>query len=395
MIRETTTALAVKVVVGCVLLGAVQVPLGLGQGSASAQPIPASSVPAIAAQAPAMPAKSRPMSSIRVIPGSNLVINVNPNLPRERNWRVKVERLDGSKWRKVCTCRTKGRYERIVLAQPPGKYRATVLPRKGYRTTRARTTFTYLPAAAAETTTVPAVTGSPTPPATQVASFTGSTLWSADYETGDFSQFAAASWNFVPLAPSLSTAAQSGRYAGQYTIPAGGSRSENVPSANLTFREGDDRWFTYSTRLAGDVPLNTTNWQVLGQWKNDGVGSPPLALDLDNGRYKIGGGWGWPGTDSPTTPKMSKMDLGPATANQWETWLFHIRFSSDPSEGTVDVWRNGTQLVSAWKPIGGTLYPNLSSYWKLGYYRSTAIGQTSTVLLDNVRAGTTRTAVER
>jgi Polysaccharide lyase len=218
-------------------------------------------------------------------------------------------------------------------------------------------------------------------------------LWSADYETGDFSQFASASWNYVPLAPQVSTAALSGRYAGQYTIPAGGSRSENVPKVDLTFREGDDRWFTYATQLGGNVPLNTTNWQVLGQWKNDGEGSPPLELEVDNGRYKIGGGWGWPGTSTPTTPKLSKVDLGPATANQWDTWVFHIRFSSDPTKGTVDVWRNNTQIVTTWHPTGGTLYPGLTSYWKLGYYRSTAITQDSTITIDNIRTGTTQTSI--
>ena len=220
-------------------------------------------------------------------------------------------------------------------------------------------------------------------------------LWSADYETGDFSQFASASWNFVPLAPQVSSTSLSGRYAGQYTIPAGGSRSENIPKANLTFREGDDLWFTYATRLASNVVLNTSSYQVIGQWKNDGEGSPPLELGLDNGRYKIGGGWGWPGTNSPSTPKLSKVDLGPATANQWDTWLIHIRFSSDPSKGTVDVWRNGTLVANGWRPTGGTLYPNLSSYWKVGYYRSTAINQDSSVLIDNISVGTSRTAVER
>ena len=273
MSREWTTALTRRFVVGCLLVGVAQA--SLGHGVASAQPVPAAVVPAAVVPAVAVPAKSRSTSNIRPIPSDKLVVNVNPNLPKKRGWRVKIERLDGGKWRKVCKCRTKGRWERVVLTQPPGKYRARVLPRKGYRTARARTTFTYIPTAA-KAATVPATTSNPNPPAAQVASFTGSTLWAADYETGDFSQFASASWNFVPLAPQVSSTSLSGRYAGQYTIPAGGSRSENIPKANLTFREGDDLWFTLATRLAANVPLNTTACQVLTQWKNDGEGSPPL-----------------------------------------------------------------------------------------------------------------------
>jgi hypothetical protein len=218
-------------------------------------------------------------------------------------------------------------------------------------------------------------------------------IWVGDYETGTLGQFANTPWNYLPSAPTVTTTAQSGGYAGQYTIPAGGKRSENVINPDVSFREGDDLWFTYATWLNSDVPLHTTQWQVIGQWKNDGQGSPPLELCLANGRYKIGGGYGWPGTDAPTTPKLQERDLGPASANTWETWLVHVNFSSDPAKGTVNVWRNGTAMVTDWKPIGGTLYPGLFSYWKIGYYRSAVISQSSTVLVDNARLGTTRSSV--
>ena len=232
-------------------------------------------------------------------------------------------------------------------------------------------------------------TRTPTPTPTPMPMPVGAPLWGADYESGDLSEFEVTSWNNVPLAPQVSSTAQSGRFAGQYTIPAGARRSENVPKLGLKFREGDDLWFNVATWLDADVPLNTGEWQQLTQWKNDGVGSPPLGLTLENGQYQIGGGWGWPGTDTPSSPKLAKVSLGAATAGVWENWLIRIRFSSDPAKGTVDLWRNGTQMVNGWKPPGGTLYPNLESYWKVGYYRSANIAQQSTVRLDNLRVGTT------
>jgi hypothetical protein len=184
-----------------------------------------------------------------------------------------------------------------------------------------------------------------------------------------------------------------GTYAGKYTIPAGGNRSENITNPDGAFVEGDNLWFSYSTYLNADVPLNTTNWQVIGQWKNDGFGSPPMEMAISNGRFKATGGWGWPGTDTPTIPKLAERDLGVATTGIWDTWLYNIKFSSDPTVGTVNTWRNGVQVITDWKPIGGTLYPSKTSYWKLGYYRSTSINQSSTVVLDNAKYGTTKESV--
>jgi hypothetical protein len=217
-------------------------------------------------------------------------------------------------------------------------------------------------------------------------------LWTGDYEDGKFGQFDATSWNNLPLAPqAVSSPVRSGSFAGAYTIPAGGSRSENVPSMK-GLREGDDLWFAFSTRLK-DVPLSTSEWQVVAQWKNDGEGSPPMSLNVANGKYELSGGYGWPGTNNPTTPKTSSRSLGAAANGQWDDWLIHIKFSSDPAVGTIDAWRNGEQLVSGWHPTGGTLYPNLGSYVKVGYYRSTGIGVDSTVFHDDWKVGTTRGSV--
>lgn len=218
-------------------------------------------------------------------------------------------------------------------------------------------------------------------------------LWSAGYESGTLNEFAYSPWNSVPVAPSVTTSAHKGAYAGSYTIPGAGARSENIPNITLQFNEGDDRWITYATKLGSTVPLATKNWQVVGQIKNDGYGSPPLELAIDNGQFIFGGGWGWPGTDNPTTPKMSTRNVGAAVANTWDTWLIHVHFSSDPNVGTVDLWRNGNQLINGWKPIGGTLYPDHFSYLKLGYYRSTAITTAGTVYVDDAKVGLTRASV--
>ncbi len=230
---------------------------------------------------------------------------------------------------------------------------------------------------AADPTTPAATTPTPAP------------LWQGDYETDNLSQFQNASWNYLPAAPVVSTAhVRGGRYAARYTIPAGGSRCETVPLFRA-LTKGDDLYFAVSTYLEPGFPVNT-GWQVLTQWKNDGTGSPPLELTVreNSSVFRVDGGYGY-----PSGPRMSGQDVGPVVTGQWIDWVFHIRFSSDPSVGSVDVWRNGAPVMSGFHPLGGTLYPGLNSYLKNGYYRSGAITTDGHVWEDNVRVGTSYSSV--
>jgi hypothetical protein len=73
----------------------------------------------------------------------------------------------------------------------------------------------------------------------------------------------------------------------------------------------------------------------------------------------------------------------------------HVRFPTDPAVGCVDVWRNEVRRMVAWHPPGGTLYPHLDSYLKLGYYRDSSIGGPSAVYHDSWKVGRSRLSVAR
>ncbi|HEV7203435.1 MAG TPA: heparin lyase I family protein [Jatrophihabitans sp.] len=237
-------------------------------------------------------------------------------------------------------------------------------------------------------------TTSPSPaPSSSSSTPAPAPLWTGNYDNGTLSQFDSTSWNDLPMAPAVvSSVAYNGNYAGKYVIPAGGARCENVPSMR-EMTEGDDMWFSWSTMLGSDFPVNISNWQVIDQWKNDGTGSPPLELTVENGQFRVDGGYGWPGNTSSGTPKMSYQWVGAATTNVWNHWTFHVKFSSNPTVGYVDVWRDGKQVISGWHMPGGTLYPSLNSYLKVGYYRDTAISTQGTVYQDAWKAGTTAASV--
>jgi len=226
------------------------------------------------------------------------------------------------------------------------------------------------------------------------AAATGATpIWVGDYNSGALSQFDSTSWNNVPNAPTVvSSPVYEGAHAGRYVIPAGGARSENVPSLR-SFGEGDSLYFGWSTMLGSDFPLNIRNWQVITQWKNDGIGSPPLELTVANGQFVLDGGYGWPGNTTSLSPRLSSHPIGAAHPNVWDRWTAHIVFSSNASTSSVDLWRNGTRIFTGLHMPGGTLYPRLTSYLKVGYYRDSAIRTPGTVYQDGWKVGTTAASV--
>lgn len=222
------------------------------------------------------------------------------------------------------------------------------------------------------------------------------TIWSETFEAGmiysqDGPDHIAGHFKFYQgdIAPVADTGQhRGGAKSGAFTVttPEPGSewpgRCEAVPDTAV-FTEGDDRTFEFSTRLDSDFDTDPDTWQVIVQWKNDGLGSPPLALSVQDGQYWIGGGYSWPGGDIATPEMLSSESLGAASVSTWVDWKVHVLFSADPDVGYVEVWRDGTKVLEPWKPIAGTLYPNLHSYLKIGYYRDSALTSTVTVWHDN------------
>lgn len=166
-----------------------------------------------------------------------------------------------------------------------------------------------------------------------------------------------------------------GRSAVAYTVPGGGTRSELEP-AYRSFREGDEYWFGLALYLPQGFPVDTSDWQVVAQWKNSGDGSPPLSIQIHGGRVVLEGG--------EAVGKHWVRDLGPARAGARTDLVLRVAFSSEPDDGSVDVSMNGRQVVSDYRPPGGTLYPDETSYLKTGLYRSSDIEDDGTVYYDDV-----------
>ena len=213
------------------------------------------------------------------------------------------------------------------------------------------------------------------------APFGGAVLFRGDFDTGDASQFrnvqsAPGRVTFGTSGPAPFQGSHWGRFAVQPGDEAASGNRAEVTGPD--FDEGDERWI----RQAIYVPTGTateSGWRLVAQFHNLGGGSPPVALFLESGSdlsFEVGHG------DSSTFDWN-----GPAIQrNRWYDVALHIRFSSNPSVGFVEVYLDGRrQTMTNGQPrrYRATLEDG-GAYYKTGIYRSDSIGQTDVVYHDNV-----------
>ena len=164
-------------------------------------------------------------------------------------------------------------------------------------------------------------------------------------------------------------------------MPGGGKRSEVEPKFKA-LSEGDEYYFGFSVKLAPDFPVSTSDWQVITQFKNDGTGSPPLELKVQDGKFLIDG-------DSGGFSQV----VGDAVPGQWTHLVMRVKFS--PSNGTVSAWQDGVQKIADYAPPSGTMYSGKNSYVKTGIYRDPSIGQAGKLSFGSWAIGTTLGSVSK
>ncbi|WP_018335681.1 polysaccharide lyase [Actinomycetospora chiangmaiensis] len=242
--------------------------------------------------------------------------------------------------------------------------------------------------APSSTTTIP-IRPTPASGTTPAPAPAPKALWDANITAQGLGMFKDTPWNMVGAkTPTVVPATDlAGRKALRFTMPGGGKRSEIEPNVD-NFTEGQDRYIRLSVRLADGFPVDTNTWQLITQFKNEGTGSPPLELRIGNGNFILSGGF-----DRPGGSKNFDKVIAPAVTGKVTTLVLHVTFSSTSAKSVVDAWVDGQQKVAGFRPPGGTLYPGNYSYWKLGLYRDTAIGQPATYELSDARLGTSYASV--
>jgi hypothetical protein len=138
--------------------------------------------------------------------------------------------------------------------------------------------------------------------------------------------------------------------------------------------------------------------EIIAQWqampdisRGENWRSPPLGLEIKADRYKLAIRWASAPVNDASNTSTDYLDLGPVVHNQWNDWVFHIKWGYN--SGTIQVWNNGKLIIErVGKPIGynDILYP----YLKLGIYKwewsdakTKSTSKERSYYLDEVRIG--------
>lgn len=225
----------------------------------------------------------------------------------------------------------------------------------------------------------------PTTAANPTAPPAGAVVWDGDISNRGADAFLRQAYNVTGRASV--TVVDGPPNAIRFTVPGGSARAEIEPRTG-TLTEGQTRFFRLTYTLPADFPTSPAGFQLVTQWKNNGEGSPPVELRVENGKFVLGGGSGRPGGS-----RVFRTDVAPVISTRPVDLVVGIHFSSDPAQGRVDAWVDGKQTVAGFRPPGGTLYPGRDSYWKVGLYRDSALSTTASADLTLAKAGTTYRSV--
>ena len=169
-----------------------------------------------------------------------------------------------------------------------------------------------------------------------------SLVWNGDLSTNSFSQY---SWLWacpgdVTMAPSVT---YKGQPSAKFTVTDTSTASycpghvfTHNPAATLLspnlFGNGDDRYMSFATMFPAGFPY-ITNWLQVGEIFGPPYGgSPTIGIDVERNQLGL-----WrDGSHNFDNPWHTTVQIG-----QWMNVTLHVKFSTNPSVGFVEVWLNG------------------------------------------------------
>jgi len=213
-----------------------------------------------------------------------------------------------------------------------------------------------------------------------------------DFETGDLSQYDSTQRAGDDRLRVVRSPRRQGRYAARFEGRAGdtqaattGIRAELIAERDggREVGPGDVRWYRWSTLFPRSYALSD-HWQTFIQWKNDGTGSPPLAMTVNGNEILLSGG---------EQNAFHEFWKAPIDRGRWHDFVAHIRWAARPKRGFVELWHNGRRVVPRTRTA--TLYRDddgrpISNYLKVGLYRSSAIRRTQVLYHDGMVVARTR-----
>jgi hypothetical protein len=205
-------------------------------------------------------------------------------------------------------------------------------------------------------------------------------VWRGDFETGDLSQWTKAQEVAPDRLQVVDSPVRQGKHAlrvevrqGDDPINASGNRAELVWSPVET--EGNDRYYSWSTMWAPDFPSEKT-WQAFTQWHQTGnTGTPPLEMYVNGESMYLAIG-----------AEETVVWTHPLERGAWHDFILHVKWSSDPGVGFVELWYDGQEVLR--KTTGATMFPGQDNIMKQGLYRNDTISEVGVLYHDGMTVAT-------
>ncbi len=209
----------------------------------------------------------------------------------------------------------------------------------------------------------------------------------------------------------------------------GRCQRDEIRIANrLRLNFGEEAWYRFSFKIAGEIWEHGSERWVIGQWKQDGDGSPFLAQRYDNGVFHItvqdnecriivaqanghpDGKHAHSGNvayakmtflsdprfyDCPTDIRIehgAAAPILPDPRDRWVDMLYRVR-GGRSGRGLIEIWANGVFIARVRGSIGYGDATGPTQYFKIGHYRD-PVAATTTLYFDDFARGGGRGAVE-
>jgi hypothetical protein len=180
----------------------------------------------------------------------------------------------------------------------------------------------------------------------------------------------------------VNTPALRGKRAGRFELRKGDPMVTSVGiRSEILFEQAthEDRWYSFGLFLPASGFEKDRNGDVLCQWHQN-IGSPAASFRVINDRFFLRM------MNSNGTIELN--DMGPATKNYWNEFVFHIIHSSS-SNGLIEIWHNGTKVISR---KGANMHVGKLPSWKVGIYKAawektTTDSDLRVAFFDNIRIG--------